>query len=101
MYRQGDILLIAVSKIPPRRRVVPDNVLAYGEISGHSHCIKNGIVVQVNSSRNLFVIAQQGTMLVHNEHGPITIAPGKYMVVRQREVDPFTTEPRTWGDVRD
>jgi hypothetical protein len=101
MYRQGDILLVQVSKIPPRHYQVTDNVLARGEVTGHAHRIQHGIVVRTNNTGTLFVVAQNDTTLIHDEHGPIVIAPGKYQVIRQREFNPSPEGGPMWKLVLD
>ncbi len=101
MYRQGDILLVEVSQIPPRHHRVAGNVLARGEATGHVHRIQQGIVVKTHDTGALFVVAHSGTTLVHDEHGPIAIDPGKYQVIRQREFNPSPDKGPAWDLVRD
>ncbi len=101
IYRQGDILLAQVSKIPPRHRQVTSCILAQGEVTGHVHYIQHGIVVRTNDTGTLYVVAQGDTTLFHDEHGPIAIAPGKYQVVRQREFNPSPDGRPMWKPVVD
>ncbi len=101
MYRQGDILLVQVSKIPPKHRKVTSNVLVYGEATGHAHRVQGGNVVQTYKTGSIFVIARKGTTLVHNEHGPIDLEPGKYQLIRQREFNPVANGGSVWSAVQD
>jgi hypothetical protein len=96
-YRQGDILLMIEDGIPDH--VVPvaadgDRVvLAYGEATGHKHALigrqvelfsEPGDEDGVLGERFLRIVGAAG-MLVHEEHDPITVPPGTYRVIRQRE----------------
>lgn len=87
MFRQGDILVRRINKLPMGLRE-KDNTVALGEVTGHSHKIMNGKVM-VDNSGNQFVIAQQGTKLVHEEHEQIPLEEGNYEIVRQREYNPI------------
>ena len=98
MYRQGDVLLvpIAADAVPATAVPAPRDrggrmVLARGEATGHAHVI-TGPDVALLADRDdvdmLFVqIVTKGRM-VHEEHGAISVPPGCYRVVRQREYIP-------------
>lgn len=87
---QGDVLLIAVDKIPKNAVEVPRDgdrvVLAYGEVTGHSHGISDVKARMMRFNGEGFLeIGGRGATLKHEEHGEITIKPGAYRVVLQRE----------------
>lgn len=98
-YRQGDILLVIEEEIPDRAVPVAADgdrvVLAYGEATGHKHALV-GRQVELFSEpgdedgmigeRFLRIVGEAG-LLVHEEHDPITVPPGTYRVVRQREYE--------------
>ena len=98
-YRQGDVLLIAVDAIPGRAVPVPRDqgeiVLAYGEVTGHRHAITEpraellALPDQEIERRFLRVVGDEAG-LRHEEHDTITVPPGDYQVVRQREYVPPT-----------
>ncbi len=89
MYRQGDVLLIEVPALPPRTKVVKSGVVLRGESTGHAHRILGGSVLVGADPSAMFVVAEEGTRLVHDEHAPIRLPAGNYQVIRQRElVDP-------------
>ena len=71
-------------------------VLARGEATGHAHVI-TGSGVEVLTDRDdvdrLFVQIVDRAHLVHEEHGPISVLPGSYRVVRQREYVPGSYRP--------
>ncbi len=100
MYRQGDVLLIAVDDIdttaPQRRDTKRRIVLAYGEVTGHAHAIHDTEATLYGTDleeRFLEVLAEGGVTLSHEEHAPIHLPHGAYRVVRQRE---WTTEGTRW-----
>lgn len=71
-YRQGDVFIQEAEKIPCKMTAANEAVLAYGE---------NGV--------GKFIEISGGTATVrHEEHAPITLPPGKYFVLIQREYDP-------------
>lgn len=89
MYRQGDILIKPVVEIPA---TVTETalVLAYGEATGHAHRLTgDGLVFRDPESQRLFVrVMGAGATVVHEEHKTITLQPGLYEVVGQREYAP-------------
>lgn len=110
MYRQGDVLLVPIKKLPENLKSdKPAKViLAYGEVSGHHHRFEGGKVTafykegddnvmaggsSVTSLRGsattvaYIEVPKDGATLVHEEHDAINAAPGLYEVRRQREFD--------------
>ena len=85
MYRQGDVLLVETEKPTGALQPRKDGVVLEGEITGHSHRLTAGAVL--DGPRGPFVRADKGTELVHEEHATITIPEGWYRVIRQREYD--------------
>jgi hypothetical protein len=117
--RQGDVLLVAVAGGLHRPVIVSrDNhrvVLAYGEVTGHSHAIAEpdavltvldhrpemaeaarrllaevGLTVEIRDEEVVGVLeTASDAELVHEEHGTIALAGGTHFVVlRQREYAP-------------
>jgi hypothetical protein len=101
MYRQGDVLLIRVEELPPKkkRRKMKTDIIVRGEATGHAHRIFNGTLYQ-NWSRTQrprrFIKANKGAKLIHDEHGEIDLEEGIYQIVRQREYDPSNPEGLDW-----
>lgn len=96
-YRQGDVLLIAVAAVPGRAVPVPRDqgevVLAYGEVTGHRHAIAEPhaellALPDQEIERRFLRIVGDKALLRHEEHDTITLPPGTYQVVRQREYVP-------------
>jgi len=92
-YRQGDVYLISCD-LPTNLKTTENDVLAIGEATGHCHRIFDGEVL-VGEDGQLFVTASKETTLRHvdpseaeADHKPITLDPGSYRVVIQREYEP-------------
>lgn len=89
MYRQGDLLFVRLNSIPKKAEIVADGVIARGEASGHSHRLKpNQQVVLMLLGGLMYIRAKSRADIVHEEHGTITLPPGDYKVIRQREYVP-------------
>src|SRR5579883_942420 len=89
MWRHGDVLIATTEAIPPGAKRSQHGVLAYGEITGHSHRVEEPEKAEVweyRGERFLKLIAT--TRIIHEEHRPITLGPGIYRVWRQREYSP-------------
>jgi len=93
IYRQGDVLLKSISKLPKSAKSVKSEngkfVLAHGEVTNHAHtvCELDGALF-IGEGNQLFLKTDAGCDLLHQEHGPITVDPGIYEVIRQREYSP-------------
>jgi hypothetical protein len=88
--RQGDVKVDVVDSLPPtaipKAREDGLVVLAHGEVSGHKHHFTEGNVqMYTNDNRTFIVIEGAPATLYHEEHDPITFAPGVYEIRRQRE----------------
>lgn len=110
-YRQGDVSLHEVTRLPDGLREVKDKILAYGEVTGHRHWLKGKSKVFEDSTGLKYVQVLQDTELVHSgedlqpvyeqeiaekqdKHLVIILLPGFYKVGQEREFDPFQDEIR-------
>jgi len=95
--RQGDIFFKVVDCIPPSNRLKrkEDNILAHGEVTGHSHKISSPSVSEmlsyVDENGDIYVLSEkQDIQVIHDEHDAITLPKGKWVCIsRQREYDPI------------
>jgi hypothetical protein len=120
-FRQGDVLLTRVrGRVPKAAVAIPrDNgrvVLAYGEVTGHAHAIRDeGVALltlddheaMAEAARKLLAsvgltkmdlrpddvvgileVGADGAALTHDEHETHQFAEGTYVVTRQREYSP-------------
>src|SRR5258708_36492735 len=89
-YRQGDVLIRRVQRIPADAKpIARDNgrvVPAYGEGTGHAHASldRDAVPLSATEERTFLRLASEST-LVHEAHATITLPPGSYEVVRHRE----------------
>jgi hypothetical protein len=92
MYRQGDVLVKPIGKIPKgavKQKRDGRIVLAYGEVTGHAHAIADdGVDVLVTAEGTMYLRVREPATLRHEEHGAITLPPGNYERVLQREYSP-------------
>ena len=87
MYRQGDILIVPVDKIPDRQDELETKIIAIGELTGHHHKVDEAAQLFGWNDVPQFMEVQGETQLTHQEHDTINISEGKYRIVRQREFD--------------
>lgn len=90
LYRHGDVLLEEVEALPEIREKLPHAILAHGEVTGHSHRIREfagADLYQTPTSLYLHV-RSAFVSVVHEEHKPIALTGGYYRVWRQREYSP-------------
>jgi hypothetical protein len=86
--RQGDILLEETNLEEHKDKKLlgaGSRVLAYGEVTGHSHLIDGDIRYYENNGTIICSIDEG--VLSHEEHGNINIPKGDYVVIKQREFD--------------
>lgn len=92
LLRQGDVLLRRVKEIPVEARIEEGDrcILAYGEVTGHSHeVLEHGrLWVDVTDKGRRYLEILADTTLDHEEHGHIALTKGTYEIVRQREYIP-------------
>jgi hypothetical protein len=95
MVRQGDVLLVPVAELPDGQTIEPDGgrlVLARGEATGHHHSVAVEDGELIDTAEGVFLRIMAPTPLEHQEHGAITLEPGLYRVLRQREYMPGAVE---------
>jgi hypothetical protein len=109
VYRQGDVLLIPVDKVPYTGKdaaIEPRDdgqlILARGEVTGHHHGIADQTAIlmsiDVGAGVERYLDAPDGATLRQRStnpsevegvhlHGPIVLPPGGYRVVIQRQFE--------------
>lgn len=116
-FRQGDVYLFQVDKLPDANKCKPvgkNHVLAYGEATGHCHAIKKEDCELFEANDNIKALAKKygvnddravthglrivvnNTKLLHGtpskgfsdpDHTSIDLPIGDYIVLRPREYD--------------
>lgn len=89
-FRQGDVLLVwAEPSANGYQSKLPHLVLAEGEVTGHKHQITQGQAELIEKNGILFLkVLSETVTLSHEEHQPIQIPQGTWMVRIQREYEP-------------
>lgn len=104
MLRQGDVLIKPVEGAPEGLKQVPRDggrlVLAYGEVTGHAHVVEGEAELFTPEDRQdleaRFLLVEEESTVVHDEHDALTLAPGWHEVRQQREYAPEA--PRVVAD---
>ena len=89
--RQGDVLLVKVEAIGEGKPIPRENgkiVLAYGEVTGHSHVIASPFVKWIEVEGERYVESDKSFQVKHDEHTTEWFAPGTYLVIQQSEYTP-------------
>lgn len=97
--RQGDIFFKTVSKdnLPSKLKKKTDNILAYGEVTGHSHKIMSPSISEMESfvdeKGDIYVLSPNEDIRIgHDEHDVITLPKNEWICVsRQREFDALSS----------
>lgn len=89
-FRHGDVLLEKVDALPEVREKLPHTILAHGEVTGHSHRIKESAESDLYQAPDALYLHVRGASasVIHEEHKTILLDPGIYRVWRQREYSP-------------
>ena len=89
IYRQGDVCLVKVARLPKDvQRVAEqgDVILAYGEVTGHAHRIKeSGKVKYWDAKAERFLQVLETVALTHEEHAAVVLEKGIYRQAFQVE----------------
>ena len=125
-YQQGDVVMLKVNdeKFKENTRVGDDvttsyntqshnnPILAFGEVTGHKHQIhmkdmldKAEVTLHMGYNGKsgtdvpeAFEICEETVILTHEEHKPIELPPGKYIVKIVREFDHIAGRSRYVAD---
>lgn len=100
--RQGDVILLPVQPTDSASPAEMGNklshlTLAEGEVTGHKHRISEGKAELYEKDNTLYLqVLSETAVLTHEEHKPIQIPQGSWMIRIQREY-----EPEGWRYVAD
>ena len=113
-YRQGDVFLVEADDRHSGGPITAEHVahgrlvLALGEATGHAHVINEpkGRAQLFRRGAWRYLYVREAVQLVHEEHAPVTVEPGTYMVRIQREYVPPEANDAVgargaWRQVRD
>ena len=93
-YRQGDVFIIEAPDAKPsaahKRAPSPGGrvVLAQGSATGHAHAVTSpGAVLMTAPDDDAILMLESDATLVHDEHDPIPLPAGAYLVRIQMQWD--------------
>ena len=89
-YRQGDLLFVKRDIIPKHAKKRSSQVIVAGEVTGHVHELEHGSIFDLRTGwhprvHQVFIAAEDGARVVHDEHPYIALEAGVWEVIRQRE----------------
>ena len=98
-FAHGDVLITAIKNTTAGiQPLAADNgrvILAHGEVTGHAHALpadrvnafyKEGDDIGISGGPSYIEVVKEAPV-THEEHAAISLAPGKYEIIRQREYD--------------
>ena len=114
-YQQGDVVMFKVDDdyfksntrsghanvVEYHGKQPTHAIMAFGEVTGHTHQVNManmlkdaGVTLHMGYNRKAgtdipdgFVVQNEGVILTHEEHDPLELPPGKYIVRIVREFD--------------
>ena len=93
MFQHGDVILIPMGddeQIPEDAKVMSNEVVMEGELTGHAHRMPPAIgALVLGLAGAKFLKTPQEVPLTHEEHGTFTIPAGNYRVHRVQEYNPY------------
>jgi len=97
VFRQGDVLITRIESLPEGLSKVDRAILAFGEVTGHSHTIHRGATAfslkpqnQVDelTTADYLQVDELIASVTHEEHIAVQLPKGTYKVLRQVEYTP-------------
>ena len=88
LYRHGDLLIRQIDKIPESATQLSTSIIAHGE-NGNTHKLHGSHQVYETTDKQILFTANQDVSLKHQEHNTLKILKGNYVVVHEREYNPF------------
>ena len=88
LYRHGDLLLRQVDEIPKYAQQLSTNIIAHGE-DGNTHQLCGSHQVFETPDKQMYFQANQEISLEHQEHDTLKISKGNYVIIHEREHNPF------------
>lgn len=87
MWRQGDVLIEAVTTLPTDAAERGDLVLAEGIVTGHRHQVEEteGVKLFERGATLYLDVTGPRATITHPEHASLVLRQGRYRIWRQRE----------------
>jgi hypothetical protein len=86
---QGDVTFVPVKAVPKGGNKIADGILARGESTGHSHRVGTLEAAELYAieGKMFLKVGDEGVSIVHEEHAPVTLDPGNYEVIIDKQFD--------------
>jgi len=94
----GDVLLVRREVPAEAEKFDAQNVLAYGEVTGHAHRIASGSVEFFKWQAKTYLRVLKEAELRHEEHKTIILPPGDYEYGNTSEYDYDLEESKRVAD---
>jgi hypothetical protein len=102
LIRQGDLLFVPVGKMPENATRIETGIIAEGEATGHHHrlaVLEDAELAAHWDGTKMVKVGPNGVTVVHEEHGPVMLAPNTtYAVHQAREYDYLAEATRFVAD---
>ena len=98
-YRHGDVGLIRLAELPAgavQQERRGDLILQQGTSTGHAHRIKAKTAQIFTVGETRYLVTKRPATLAHEEHGPMTIAPGVFEVRIETDYVPGEPPRQVW-----
>lgn len=80
--------------VKKNRKIIPDNIVAKGEATGHAHRFGEGATVYEEDAQIHVMVQGKAAPLQHEEHKTIPFAPGDWTTGIKQEYDHFAEDAR-------
>jgi len=99
----GDVIVYKENSLPKdfdQMKVIKENILAYGEHTGHCHKLfgENIDLRECPKTKTKYLRLVDEVTLKHQEHAPVVLPPGTYRIGIQKEYDHFEEITREVAD---
>ena len=89
LFRHGDLLICEMGFVPSFAKPIPTNIIAEGEKTGHNHELHGSHQIYETPDNQIFFNAKKELFLKHPEHNTLKISKGNYIIIHEREFNPF------------
>jgi hypothetical protein len=102
LIRQGDLLFVPTGKLSENAARIETGIIAEGEATGHHHCLAvldDAELTALWDGSKMLKVGPNGVTVIHEEHGPVILAPNTtYAVHQAREYDYLAEATRFVAD---
>ena len=84
---QGDVYLVRIEEFPEGKiKHIRNDIVAFGEITGHAHKIEGCEIVEIAGKR--FCCVKTDSVITHQQHPKEDVSKGNYEIRIQKEYFP-------------